>query len=643
MVIPCYNVGSKLKRCLASLDALYERLGGEVILVDDCSTDDTYERLLEFCTNRAWAHAFQLEKNSGSPSAPRNLGLTKASGDYIIYLDSDDEIIVEGVAAALSLAESSGADLVRAPLIRFDGSKSVVMNQIDCWSGLSGKHAKAKAVVRFHSTTPTAVYSRRFLVRNRLLWPTDLHMAEDAVFLYSALSIGTVEYSPEPIYIYHAEIKAGSVSATQRYGDDEMHNHVLAWSRSQRILEKVGIDFFATRGQVALQAVFENIIKFNREGFSKTILREFAQLLQKHRSTIQSYSYGSRFAELRDLLLSGELNTFQEAIKPRMVVAGYDLKFITPSFEILSKYYQIQVDEWTAHDEHNENKSSQLLRWADVIFCEWMLGNAVWYSKRKLPHQTLVVRLHRFELTKPYGDRVEKANIDRVITIAPAIFEAAQVRFGFDRSRMVYMPNYLPVERYRVGDSKRRAWNLAMVGTLPKLKGLRRALELLKCLREEDDRYKLYLYGKRPEDLPWISSNPTEMQYYEECREFIEKNNLTGSVIFKGWVDTERSLGEMGIVLSLSDLEGSHVAASEGFAAGGISVFRPWNGVEYMYPSKYVFRTLPAMADYILSLRDPAIFARERQEGAEFIRALYGQGNFESDLLRNIPSPKSVR
>ena len=428
VIVPSYNPGSKFVKCLESLDRLSEHLDIQAVLVDDCSTDASYDRILRFAAARTWVTPHQLKENSGSPSEPRNVGLTLATGEYVIYLDADDQILPEGVLAAYDLARRSGADFVRAPLIRVDEAGEHLMNTIDGWGDLRGAKAKAKTIVQFHSTTPTALFSRQFLIDRGLIWSTELHMAEDAVFLYQALAAGEVEYSDEPLYIYDATPAPGHVSATQRYGDAEMLNHIKAWSASQRILEMLGIDYFAVRGQVALQAVISSMIRNNREGFSREIFQQFGDLLRSHQ-VVAGYTYNDRFSEIRDHILADRFEEFLESIKQRMVIAGHDMKFVRPALSVLEEFYTIEFDEWTDHNDHDEGRSLELLAWADVIFCEWMLGNAVWYSERKLPRQTMIVRVHRFELTKDYGLDIDIDSVDRFLVIAPALMDELQLTF----------------------------------------------------------------------------------------------------------------------------------------------------------------------------------------------------------------------
>lgn len=621
VIVPSYNPGSKFVKCLESLDRLSEHLDIQAVLVDDCSTDASYDRILRFAAARTWVTPHQLKENSGSPSEPRNVGLTLATGEYVIYLDADDQILPEGVLAAYDLARRSGADFVRAPLIRVDEAGEHLMNTIDGWGDLRGAKAKAKTIVQFHSTTPTALFSRQFLIDRGLIWSTELHMAEDAVFLYQALAAGEVEYSDEPLYIYDATPAPGHVSATQRYGDAEMLNHIKAWSASQRILEMLGIDYFAVRGQVALQAVISSMIRNNREGFSREIFQQFGDLLRSHQ-VVAGYPYNDRFSEIRDHILADRFEEFLESIKQRMVIAGHDMKFVRPALSVLEEFYTIEFDEWTDHNDHDEGRSLELLAWADVIFCEWMLGNAVWYSERKLPRQTMIVRVHRFELTKDYGLDIDIDSVDRFLVIAPALMDELQLTFDIPRTKIAYVPNYLPLDEYVQGTDPDRVFRLAMVGIVPKLKGFHRALELLNELRKLDPRYTLTIFGNQPSDYPWVASDPDEMEYFQSCNNYIEECDLSEAVRFAGWVDPRQELQNIGFVLSLSDLEGSHVAAAEGFAAGAITVIRPWHGSEFLYPKKYVKNTLEESLELILDCRDFSRFESERAEGLRAIQKL---------------------
>ncbi len=85
IVIPTYNRYDLVLRAIDStLKQTHKEV--EIIVVDDCSRDSRYERLL----NRTDIRYFKLEKRSGLPSVVRNFGIKKSIGNWIAFLDDDD-------------------------------------------------------------------------------------------------------------------------------------------------------------------------------------------------------------------------------------------------------------------------------------------------------------------------------------------------------------------------------------------------------------------------------------------------------------------------------------------------------------------------------------------------------------------------
>jgi teichuronic acid biosynthesis glycosyltransferase TuaG len=64
----------------------------ELILVDDCSPDDTFEMAQAYAADDSRIRVFQTEKNAGAPATARNIGIREAKGEYITFLDHDDTI-----------------------------------------------------------------------------------------------------------------------------------------------------------------------------------------------------------------------------------------------------------------------------------------------------------------------------------------------------------------------------------------------------------------------------------------------------------------------------------------------------------------------------------------------------------------------
>ena len=112
IIIPIYNMEAYLKRCLDSVKAAVEKLSDvvEVLLINDGSTDSSKKIALEYCEVCEYMHLYN--KTNGGLSDVKNYGLERASGEYIIFLDSDDYIDPRMYELMLTKAAEEKADVV---------------------------------------------------------------------------------------------------------------------------------------------------------------------------------------------------------------------------------------------------------------------------------------------------------------------------------------------------------------------------------------------------------------------------------------------------------------------------------------------------------------------------------------------------
>ncbi len=111
IIIPAYNVSPYIERCLDSIYAIpITEDTFEVIVVDDCSTDDTYNILQKYARGHSNLRIFRQQENKRQGAA-RNVGIDAAQGEYITFCDADDYMLPEGVINALRAVEKSHADV----------------------------------------------------------------------------------------------------------------------------------------------------------------------------------------------------------------------------------------------------------------------------------------------------------------------------------------------------------------------------------------------------------------------------------------------------------------------------------------------------------------------------------------------------
>ena len=94
----------------------------EVIFVDDGSADDTWQRLQDIRDTHMNVRIERIE-HSGWPSKPRNVGLDLARGEYVLFMDHDDELYPQALEAGYALAARNHADVLNGKETRTDQSK----------------------------------------------------------------------------------------------------------------------------------------------------------------------------------------------------------------------------------------------------------------------------------------------------------------------------------------------------------------------------------------------------------------------------------------------------------------------------------------------------------------------------------------
>lgn len=127
VIIPTWNRGYIIEKTIASvLSQTIEDL--EVLVCDDGSTDDTEERVRNIDDDRV---VFVSGTRGGRPAIPRNIGLRYARGEWIAFLDSDDEWFPEKLELQLEFAMRLGLKAVVANAMRFEPEKGITGLYLD--------------------------------------------------------------------------------------------------------------------------------------------------------------------------------------------------------------------------------------------------------------------------------------------------------------------------------------------------------------------------------------------------------------------------------------------------------------------------------------------------------------------------------
>lgn len=202
VIIPIYNSGPYLSACLRSVcDQEYGNL--EILLIDDGSTDDSAQICAAFAAQDARIQ--YIRKENGGVSSARNVGLEAATGEYILFVDSDDTITPDCVARLVA----PGADMAIAGA---GERRTLSGEQIAPY--FAEHYLQSGIVARI---APKLL--RRHIVTHR--FDESVSFGEDLLFNISAFEhAASVALLPETLYHYRTD-NPTALTARRRLGDFE--------------------------------------------------------------------------------------------------------------------------------------------------------------------------------------------------------------------------------------------------------------------------------------------------------------------------------------------------------------------------------------------------------------------------------------
>ncbi len=176
IIVPVFNSEKYLSECINSiLSQTFTDF--ELILVDDGSKDSS----LEICKTYEQKDSLVkvIHQENGGPGKARNKGLENATGEWIGFVDSDDWIEKETYETALNIAKEKNADLVQWELVMEYPEKSV-LNKCKA----EGFFTAEQSGEYYRSVVYASIFKRKIIEENKILFPTDSSLSEDALFNY---------------------------------------------------------------------------------------------------------------------------------------------------------------------------------------------------------------------------------------------------------------------------------------------------------------------------------------------------------------------------------------------------------------------------------------------------------------------------
>ncbi len=196
IIIPVYNVEKYIKRCLDSL--INQTLKDiEIICIDDLSPDNSLHILKEYAAKDSRIKVIALDKNCGAAIA-RNKGLDAATGEFLGFIDPDDNIDLNYYEALYNKAKETGADVVKCSRRTYETDGRITYSNLN-------ETIKKKGILYFGFEWTTAIYKSSIIFENKIRFPEELIKAQDTAFLNKVLlkTSKPIEFVENVYYNYY--------------------------------------------------------------------------------------------------------------------------------------------------------------------------------------------------------------------------------------------------------------------------------------------------------------------------------------------------------------------------------------------------------------------------------------------------------
>lgn len=247
VVLPIYNTGDYLKKCLDSLiNQTFKNV--EFICVDDGSSDNSLKYLEEYSREDCRIKII-TQKNMGAGAA-RNNGYLKTSGKYVIFLDSDDEYYPEMLEKMYNQAVKTQADFV---ITKYD-IKNLKTNRFEKNKGF--KHIDKEVfnrndiskIFEFATVVPwNKLYKKEFIEKYDLKF-TETRISNDISFVLQTFFLAdTISKVEESLLVHNFCNETSLTSARGKYIDDVAcsHEEIYNFLLKHSFMEQYETDFKA--------------------------------------------------------------------------------------------------------------------------------------------------------------------------------------------------------------------------------------------------------------------------------------------------------------------------------------------------------------------------------------------------------------
>lgn len=272
IVIPVYNVAPYIEDCIRSV--VSQAWGGniECVIVDDGCTDNSMQIIDDFlCINNSHVefNIIHHETNQGL-SAARNTGINAATGDYIYFLDGDDEITPSCIADMVQPLENEYYDIVVGDYRIMGNRQKIPLRMDDCTIIRNAEILSAYRRQDWNMMAVNKFYRMEFLRDRHLLFQRGIIYEDELWSFQIACMAKSLAVVGKITYLY--KIRKDSTSMTE-FSPAKAESLNIILSEMYR---------FAIQENLHQNIDIHNIIQNFRIASLYRVMKEIPELLDKH-------------------------------------------------------------------------------------------------------------------------------------------------------------------------------------------------------------------------------------------------------------------------------------------------------------------------------------------------------------------------
>ena len=223
IIVPVYNMAAdgKLEYCLNSL--LHQNITDyEIIAVDDASTDNSPQILLEYAANYPDVLKVFFSPENRKQGGAKNIGLKHAKGKWIGFIDSDDWIAPDMYEKLLKRAKETGADMVACNYhLTHEHSDAIGQEVHTHYAAQTGPldREKYKLLILDTGSLVIKIYRRSLIYDCGMQFPEHMFYEDNAIANAIVLQAKHFEHIDEPLYAYyqHQESTVHTINMDRLY------------------------------------------------------------------------------------------------------------------------------------------------------------------------------------------------------------------------------------------------------------------------------------------------------------------------------------------------------------------------------------------------------------------------------------------